>query len=192
MTRKAVSIGLPYLLGLFLCDRLSVCWYGFLGILPLLLFLGLGCRFRLKRLLLCGISFVFACCLYCGYMYRVRDPLLAYGGQTVSLTGRVENVDVRDNEQAFYLIRTSIGGHTTRITYYGADLICQYGDSIRMTARWRPMKIPICFQRYPITRVRVPFYRYRKRPTWRLYPSGTGLWWGASGRIRTGSAPKSG
>ena len=94
MTRKAVSIGLPYLLGLFLCDRLSVCWYGFLGILPLLLFLGLGCRLRLKQLLLCGISFAFACCLYCGYMYRVRDALLAYGGQTVSLTGRVENLSL--------------------------------------------------------------------------------------------------
>lgn len=138
MTRKAVSIGLPYLLGLFLCDRLSVCWYGFLGILPLLLFLGLGCRLRLKQLLLCGISFAFACCLYCGYMYRVRDALLAYGGQTVSLTGRVENVDVRHNEQASYLIRTNMGGHTTRITYYGADLICQYGDSIRMTAVLAP------------------------------------------------------
>ena len=138
MTRKAVYVGLPYLLGLLVCDRLSVPWYGCLGVFPLLLLLGWAFRFRAKQLLVCGISFLLACCLYSGYMARVRDPLLEYAGQTVTLTGRVEDVTVRDNGHASYLIRTSIGGHTTRVTYYGDDLVCRYGDSIRMTAVLAP------------------------------------------------------
>lgn len=181
MTRKAVSIGLPYLLGLFLCDRLSVCWYGFLGILPLLLILRLGCRFRPGQLLLCGVSFLLACSLYCGYMYRVRDPLLAYGGQTVFLTGRVEDVTVQSNEQASYLIRTSIGGHTTRITYFGEDRVCRYGDSIRMTAVLEPYADTYLFPAVSYYQGEGSFLRVKEASGVEILPR---QGWSLSGSIR--------
>lgn len=133
MKRKSAVIGFSYLFGLicasFLERPVSIAFAALLSAFFV------GSLILKKHAASTALFTVIAAIgVYTIYSALIIEPVKAYSGRTVEITGAVAEKGEPNNDNSPYLINAEIDGRRTLLSLYAADINAEYGDTVRFTA----------------------------------------------------------
>ncbi len=136
MRRKTVTIGVPYLCGLFLASFLSVKLL--VVLLPIAsvstCFLAVVKRNRMYDVLAVGVSFCVALIINISYTLLVYENQLSYVGQDVVFTGRAVGTEHISGDKVLYTLDGKLGGTSAKISFISEDRTLEYNSVVTVSA----------------------------------------------------------
>lgn len=131
MTRKMARIAPSYLLGLFFASYFDFKILSVFGTIVMGTALFCGVVGKNDILCICLIAAALAIFLYALAEVFIYNPLVAYSGKTVTISGRVEVITPSDSDRSSYVINGRIdGGPRGSFNVFADTLSCGYGDKI--------------------------------------------------------------
>lgn len=134
MKQRFAAVGFSYLSGLLCASFLSV----FVGLTGCAILLAASLVVYLLKKYSAGIV-LFALAagigVYSLYSMLFVAPVRVYDGQTVTLSGKVEEKSVPANDTARYTVSAVIGGVPAKVTFFASDTDADYDDFISCEAK---------------------------------------------------------
>jgi ComEC/Rec2-related protein len=137
MTRKAVWVCIPYMLGLFYAVTLTYFtdnspkdFLAALLITPFVIIIGIKIINTKAKLILVLLSFLIGFWCYNLYVINVAKPLEKLSGQTIRFNGKITEMSETKGDRAMYIFQGKTGNRKITVQYFGEELVGDYGDKI--------------------------------------------------------------
>lgn len=131
---KSAIVGFSYLFGLIAASFLGLGW-----IFPVAAatFATALLLYLLKKPLFAAGTAVFtaAMCVYLIYNCIFYEPIIAFAGKTIPISGTIAAKTAPSNDISSFVVKADVGGKTTLISVFSADINAQIGDNISFIAR---------------------------------------------------------
>lgn len=131
---KSAIVGFSYLFGLIAASFLGLGW-----IFPVAAatFATALLLYLLKKPLFAAGTAVFtaAMCVYFIYSSVFYEPIVTFAGETVPISGTIAAKTAPSNDVSSLVISAEIGGRTTLLSVFSADINAQIGDNISFNAK---------------------------------------------------------
>ncbi len=135
MKRKLVYVGIPLLFGLLFASfsDISNDYIAAPCMIISALFLKYPAKMKNAEIFVCIASFSFGFFLYRADENLIYKKSLEYVGQTVSFSGKIQQVSDYTADMSSYILKGKINGvQNVKILYYGNSEECRYGDEIKL------------------------------------------------------------